>query len=191
MRVALSGTPGTGKTSVATVLMNQGYTVVQLHTLAQENHCIAGVDKKRNSQLIDMEKLDKAIQKNYTTDALVFFDGHIAHLLTTMDKVILLRCHPKELEKRLQKKNGTRKKSGKTLMRKPLMSSFVKRLNVIVLKIFLRLILRKNPLKKSRQSSSGLRRKNFNRQRHIVLVRLIGPKRSLPRIVIRSRYGFR
>jgi adenylate kinase len=110
MRVALSGTPGTGKTAVATVLKKQGYSIVHLHRFAKENHCIAGVDTKRNSQLIDMVKLDKAIQKNFTTDALVFFDGHIGHLLNTMDKVILLRCHPKELEKRLLKKKWSAKK---------------------------------------------------------------------------------
>ena len=110
MRVALSGTPGTGKTSVATLLKKQGYTVVQLHTFAKENHCIAGIDKKRDSQLIDMDKLDKAIKKNFTTDALVFFEGHIAHLLKTMDKVIILRCHPKELKKRLLKKKWNAKK---------------------------------------------------------------------------------
>ena len=110
MRVALSGTPGTGKTSVATVLKKRGYSIVHLHTFAKENHCIAGTDKKRGSQLIDMMKLDKAIQKNFTPDALVFFDGHIAHLLKTMEKVILLRCHPKDLEKRLLKKKWTSKK---------------------------------------------------------------------------------
>ncbi|MCX6661492.1 MAG: adenylate kinase family protein [Euryarchaeota archaeon] len=110
MRVALSGTPGTGKTSVAAVLKKQGYSVVHLHAFAKENHCIAGVDKKRNSQLIDMVKLDKAIVKNFTSDALVFFDGHIGHLLNSMDKVILLRCHPKELEKRLLKKKWSAKK---------------------------------------------------------------------------------
>ncbi len=110
MRVALSGTPGTGKTSVATVLKNQGYSIVHLHTFAKENHCIAGVDKKRNSQLIEMVKLDKAIQKNFPSDALVFFDGHIAHLLKTMEKVILLRCHPTKLEKRLLKKKWSAKK---------------------------------------------------------------------------------
>jgi adenylate kinase len=110
MRVALSGTPGTGKTSVAKVLQKLGYSVVHLHTFAKENHCIAGVDKKRNSQLIDMVKLDKAIQKKFSVERLVFFDGHIGHLLTTMDKVILLRCHPKELEKRLLKKKWNRKK---------------------------------------------------------------------------------
>ncbi|MBN2599420.1 MAG: adenylate kinase family protein [Candidatus Thermoplasmatota archaeon] len=110
MRVALTGTPGTGKTSVATALETQGFAVISLFTYAKENHCIGGVDRKRGSQLIDIEKLDKAIQKNIPSDSLVFFEGHIAHLLQTMEKVILLRCHPKELRKRLQKKKWNAEK---------------------------------------------------------------------------------
>jgi adenylate kinase len=104
MRVALTGTPGTGKTSVATALETQGYIVIPLFTYAKENHCIAGIDRKRGSQLIDIEKLDNAIQKNISFDPLVFFEGHIAHLLQTMEKVILLRCHPDELKERLLNK---------------------------------------------------------------------------------------
>ena len=110
MRVALTGTPGTGKTSVATALEKQGYTVISLFTYAKENHCIAGIDRKRGSQLIDVRKLDKTIQKNLSSDSLVFFEGHIAHLLRTMEKVILLRCHPEELRKRLRKKKWNAEK---------------------------------------------------------------------------------
>jgi adenylate kinase len=110
MRVALTGTPGTGKTSVATVLKKQGYTIVRLHALARKNNCIVGFDKKRNSQLIDIDRLNSIIEKNVTTDAVVFFEGHIAHLLDSMEKVIILRCHPKELKKRLMKKRWRRKK---------------------------------------------------------------------------------
>jgi len=114
MKVALTGTPGTGKSSVATLLQKQGYTIVRLHQLARENKCIDGIDKKRNSQLIDVNKLNNTIKKTFTTDALVFFEGHLGHLLKIIDKVVILRCHPKELKKRLMKKNGALKKSRKT-----------------------------------------------------------------------------
>jgi adenylate kinase len=110
MRVAVSGTPGTGKTSVAAVLKKKGYSVVSLHMLAQENGCIAGVDKERDSQLVDVAKLNIFIKRTFTTDALVFFEGHIGHLLKTMDKVIILRCHPRELYRRLLKKKWAEKK---------------------------------------------------------------------------------
>lgn len=110
MRVAISGTPGTGKSSAAKVLKKQGYHVVHVHSFAKEHQCIAGIDRKRDSQLIDMRKLDKEIQKKFPTDALVFFDGHIMHLLKSMEKVVLLRCHPSELEKRLLKKRWNVKK---------------------------------------------------------------------------------
>jgi len=110
MWVALTGTPGTGKSSVATLLQKQGYTIVRLHQHARENKCIDGIDKKRNSQLIDIDKLNKSIKKNFTKDAFVFFEGHVGHLLKTMDKVIILRCHPKELKKRLTKKQWSTKK---------------------------------------------------------------------------------
>jgi len=115
MWVALTGTPGTGKSSVATLLQKQGYTIVQLHQLARENKCIDGIDKKRNSQLIDIDKLNKSIKKHFTKDALVFFEGHVGHLLKTMDKVIILRCHPKELKKRLTKKKWSNKKNKENL----------------------------------------------------------------------------
>jgi adenylate kinase len=110
MLVALTGTPGTGKSAVATQLQKKGYTVVRLHEHAIQNGCIDGIDKKRNSQLIDMDKLNKYIKKNFTTNELVFFEGHVAHILKTMEKVIILRCHPKELKKRLMKKKWNNKK---------------------------------------------------------------------------------
>ena len=110
MWVALTGTPGTGKTAVATVLKKQGYIVVRLHRLAKENSCVCGVDKKRKSELIDVRKLNRWIEKNFSTESLIFFEGHIGHLLRAMEKVIVLRCHPKNLERRLIKKRWSKKK---------------------------------------------------------------------------------
>ncbi|PNX46958.1 MAG: hypothetical protein BV459_05425 [Thermoplasmata archaeon M11B2D] len=110
MWVALTGTPGTGKTAVATALKKQGYTIVPLHRLAQNSNCVVGIEKRRNSQLIDIPKLNDYVKKNFTRDELIFFEGHIAHLLSSMQKVIVLRCHPKELKKRLLKKRWRMKK---------------------------------------------------------------------------------
>ncbi|DAC72235.1 MAG TPA: NMP kinase [Thermoplasmata archaeon] len=110
MRVALTGTPGTGKSAVATALEQQGYFIVRLNDCAKENACFDGIDEERNSQLIDIDKLNKCIKKNFATDTLVFFEGHVSHLLTAMDKVLILRCYPKELKKRLLEKKWTAKK---------------------------------------------------------------------------------
>jgi adenylate kinase len=110
MWVAITGTPGTGKSSVATLLQKQGYTIVRLHQLARENKCIDGIDTKRNSQLIDVNKLNNSIKTHFDKDVLVFFEGHIGHLLKAIDKVIILRCHPKKLKKRLMKKKWSSKK---------------------------------------------------------------------------------
>lgn len=110
MRVALTGTPGTGKTSVANVLTKQGYAVVQLHRFAQKKKCTVGVDTKRKSQLIDVNRLNRIVKKETPVDRLLFFEGHIAHLLKTMEKIIILRCHPNELKKRLKKKRWGMKK---------------------------------------------------------------------------------
>ena len=110
MWVALTGTPGTGKSSVATLLQKQGFMIIRLHQLAREFKCIDGIDTIRHSQLIDVEKLNSFMKKNLTTDALVFFEGHLGHLLKTIDKVVILRCHPQELKKRLMKKKWSTKK---------------------------------------------------------------------------------
>jgi adenylate kinase len=110
MRVAVTGTPGTGKSAVTTVLRGQGYSVVRLHELATQIKCFDGIDKKRNTKLVDIPKLNSYIKKTFVSDELVFFEGHIAHLLKAMEKVIILRCHPQILRKRLASKKWNKQK---------------------------------------------------------------------------------
>jgi adenylate kinase len=110
MWVGLTGTPGTGKSTAATLLQKEGVTVVRLNELAIQNGCIDGRDKTRKSKLIDTQKLNRHITKNYAGKDLVFFEGHVAHLLSTMQKIIILRCHPSQLIKRLAQKRWNVKK---------------------------------------------------------------------------------
>ncbi|MEM0492639.1 MAG: adenylate kinase family protein [Candidatus Thermoplasmatota archaeon] len=105
MLIALSGTPGTGKTAVSTVLKEKGYKVLSLYEIAVSNSLTCGTDKKRNTTLIDIAGIDEYIKKEYgESDDLIFVEGHASHLLESARYVIILRCHPKELKKRLKMK---------------------------------------------------------------------------------------
>ena len=110
MRVALTGTPGTGKSAVATVLQHKGYTVIRLSDLFNAAGCVSGVERKRKTRLVDIRKLNGYINKTYVSDDLMFFEGHIAHLLASMEKVVLLRCHPRVLRDRLARKKWSVRK---------------------------------------------------------------------------------
>jgi adenylate kinase len=110
MRVALTGTPGTGKTAVASVLTKKGYKVVHLHRFAQRNNCIVGLDAKRKSQLVDIDVLNSCIEQDYPTTDMTLFEGHIGHLLRCIDKIVIIRCHPIQLKHRLQRKKWSVKK---------------------------------------------------------------------------------
>ena len=110
MIVALSGTPGTGKSSVSTLLQKEGYDIVDFNRLSIEKGFIVGIDKERNSKIVDIDRLNDYIKKNHKTKDIVFIEGHAAHLLRTADKVMILRCHPKKLKKRLEEKGWNQKK---------------------------------------------------------------------------------
>ncbi len=110
MLVAISGTPGTGKTSVSKILNQRGFKIVDLNKISIEKGFIIGVDEKRGSNIIDVNMLNKHITNNYTKKDIVFVEGHLSHLLKNVDKVIVLRCHPSVLKKRLAEKKWNEKK---------------------------------------------------------------------------------
>jgi len=104
MIVALTGTPGTGKTFVSNVLQEKGFEIVDVNKVAVEKDFLVGIDKKRNSRIIDVNRLNEYVKEKYKDKDVVFLEGHLSHLLKNVDKVIVLRCHPDELSKRLSKK---------------------------------------------------------------------------------------
>jgi len=104
MWIGLTGTPGTGKTATADWLRAHGIQVVDLFSFATTHNCLCGEDPTRHTKLIDIDCLNTAIITTYTPDQTLLFEGHFAHLLP-LDKVIILRCHPTTLRRRLQEKN--------------------------------------------------------------------------------------
>ncbi len=100
MKISITGTPGTGKTTVSEQLSRRiGLKYVSVNDLAREKDCIISHDKKRNSDIVDVKKLREETSE---MDGCVM-DGHLSHFLDS-DMVFVLRCKPSELKKRLQKK---------------------------------------------------------------------------------------
>jgi len=110
MIVAISGTPGTGKTSISKILEQRGFEIVDLNKISIEKDFVIDVDEKRGSNIIDVNMLNKYVTNNYAKKDIVFVEGHLSHLLKNIDKVIVLRCHPSLLKKRLAKKKWNDKK---------------------------------------------------------------------------------
>ncbi len=109
MLIAITGTPGTGKTSVSKILEKKGYRVIDLNKAALEKSFITGKDKKRDSNIVDIDKLNKYFNE-FRSEGIVFIDSHLSHLISKLDKVIILRCNPKKLKENLGKKNWKEEK---------------------------------------------------------------------------------
>src|SRR5881396_3732915 len=98
MLVALTGTPGTGKSTVAAELARRGYTVVLLDRFAEEHKLISGFDEARGTKEVDVEALDRELR---VPAKVAFLVGHYAHLLS-VNLAVVLRCRPKVLADRLR-----------------------------------------------------------------------------------------
>ena len=95
MRVAVTGTPGTGKTT-AVGRIEADLEVVDLNDLVREGDLHSGTDEDRESLLADLDALQERLQGR--EDLLV--KSHLAHHLEA-DRVAVLRCHPDRLRGRL------------------------------------------------------------------------------------------
>src|SRR2546426_8796881 len=98
MLVALTGTPGTGKSSVAGELERRGYFVLPLDRFAEEHKLITGFYAARGTKEVDVEALDKEIR---VPAKLGFLVAHYSHRMS-VNLAIVLRCHPKVLADRLR-----------------------------------------------------------------------------------------
>jgi len=95
MKIALTGTPGTGKSTVAEIV-DAGFTIVHVNDLIKEKYHI-GLDQERNSWIADISGLSRHVK---TLKGDVILEGHVSHLLP-VDIIIVLRASPKALKERL------------------------------------------------------------------------------------------
>lgn len=95
MTVALTGTPGTGKTTVARLL--DGVEVVHLNEVIEAEGLWTERDDERDSLVADLDAAEAWLADR---DA-GLVESHLAHLLPA-DRVVVLRCRPADLADRLR-----------------------------------------------------------------------------------------
>lgn len=95
MRIAVSGTPGTGKTT-AVEHLDTDLTVVHLNDVIREEELTTGHDDDRDSAIADIDAVAEWLEGRED----ILFESHLAHLFPA-DRVAVLRCHPETIEKRL------------------------------------------------------------------------------------------
>ncbi len=106
MIILITGTPGTGKTTVSELLAKRtGADIVRISDFATDD-VTEGMEGK--TRIVDIEKLESKIKGHIPSNAVI--DGHLSHRMHFGNFVIVLRTNPKVLEKRLEKKGFDRKK---------------------------------------------------------------------------------
>lgn len=100
VRVALTGTPGVGKTTLAAVAAARGWTVVDVKAWARREGCVVAFDKADQADVLDMEALGLRMPPVARGERLLY-EGHLSHLLP-VDQAWVVRCDPEALRPRLE-----------------------------------------------------------------------------------------
>ena len=105
MIIAITGTPGTGKTSVCKAL---GLEFMDLNSIIEEKGFYTGVDNERECFIADLDKLEEYVRRVYKEEEkkggyLLLIESHLAHFLNP-DVVIVLRANPLLLAERLKQR---------------------------------------------------------------------------------------
>lgn len=95
MRVAVTGTPGTGKTTAAEAVETD-LEVIHLNDVIERVGLTTGHDERRDTLIADIEAVGEWLAGREG----VLFESHLAHLFDA-DRVVVLRCRPDDLETRL------------------------------------------------------------------------------------------
>jgi len=105
VRVAVTGTPGTGKTT-ATELLETDLDGIHLNDVSKSEGFSTSTDEERGSLVADMDALEEWLEGR--EDVLV--ESHLAHNFDA-DRVVVLRAHPDTVVKRLRERGDSDSKA--------------------------------------------------------------------------------
>ncbi len=99
-RYALTGTPGTGKTTISALLQNDLISLSDYYEESSDGRA------KDGEWVVNIKRLESSIESLEWEVA----EGNFSHQLNIVDKVIVLRCDPAVLVNRLKERNYSNKK---------------------------------------------------------------------------------
>ncbi len=107
MKIAVTGTPGTGKSSLARMVAKRlGYSYVDLNKEIVSKRLFSSYDRSMKSYVVDIARLRRLHPEKKD----IVFDSHLSHLLPRLDVVIVLRCEPEVLRRRLKRRGYSKNK---------------------------------------------------------------------------------
>lgn len=114
MIIIVSGTPGTGKTTIAKKIAKERKArYIDVNLLVTKHKLSEGYDKKRKTRIVDVKKLNKVLIKLIKTSKEdLVIDSHLSHYLPAkyVDLCIITKCDLKELKRRLKRKKYSKEK---------------------------------------------------------------------------------
>ncbi len=106
LRITITGTPGTGKSTVGKILSQRlAIPLYSLSKLIKEEGLYASYDEKREAYEVDPEKLKKFFEGKENFIA----EGLVAHYIPS-DYLIILRASPQTVRERLGERPYAREK---------------------------------------------------------------------------------
>lgn len=101
MKILVTGTPGSGKTTNARKLAQAlKLPYVNVTTIINTNPSL--IEKIENGVRVIKPKLKKVLEKNLPKNYVI--DTHLIEYTPKVDIIVVLRCEPFELKKRLKKR---------------------------------------------------------------------------------------
>ncbi len=111
--MAISGTPGTGKSELAKKLSKKlNYKIINIGKIVKKNNISESYDKELKSYVVDTKKISKFIINLIKNKDNIILEGHLSHYIPKkyVDLCIMCKCDLKILQKRLEKRKYSKKK---------------------------------------------------------------------------------
>ncbi|MGB9719552.1 MAG: adenylate kinase family protein [Candidatus Anstonellales archaeon] len=112
MRIILTGSPCSGKTTLAKKLSEKlHYKLLHISNFIKEKKISSGYDRMKKARIVDVGKLKAKLIEQYGEAKNMIFEGHLlCEFPFKADYVFVIRAHPDMLVKRMKKRGYDERK---------------------------------------------------------------------------------